>query len=62
MGERQLTVEEQHVVLSAVKLPEQVTWPNWWSVRAQTCSCRPLQSFPSTAAGTHKQTLVQLRS
>lgn len=32
-GDRRLTREEQAVVVQAVKKPEQVSWPPWWSVR-----------------------------
>jgi hypothetical protein len=32
-GDRRLTREEQVVVIHAVRKPEQVSWPAWWSVQ-----------------------------
>lgn len=32
LGERQLTVEEQQVVVSATRMPHKVQWPAWWTV------------------------------
>lgn len=32
LGDRRLTMEEQEVVLRATQLPNQVRWPEWWSV------------------------------
>jgi hypothetical protein len=31
-GEKQLTPEEQEVVLKATRTPSKVRWPNWWVV------------------------------
>ena len=32
LGSRQLSVEEQRVVVEATKAPAKVKWPEWWSV------------------------------
>lgn len=31
-GSRQLSIEEQRIVLDATRSPDKVRWPNWWSV------------------------------
>jgi hypothetical protein len=33
LGERQLTPDEQRIVVEAMRNPEKVDWPLWWSVR-----------------------------
>jgi hypothetical protein len=33
LGSRELTPEEQRTVVAATHKPEQVNWPDWWSVR-----------------------------
>jgi hypothetical protein len=35
MNDARLTTEEQATVVEATTSPEQVEWPDWWSVRAQ---------------------------
>ena len=30
LGDRQLSEEEQHIVLAATRTPHKVTWPDWW--------------------------------
>lgn len=32
LGSRQLSLEEQHTVVRATRSPEEVRWPEWWSV------------------------------
>jgi hypothetical protein len=36
LGERRLSREEQREVLSAVRTPDKVRWPNWWEVRSKS--------------------------
>jgi len=36
MGERQLTSEQQRLVIASVQNPEKVNWPAWWSERGPT--------------------------
>jgi hypothetical protein len=31
-GSRQLSTEEQRVVVEATRSPAKVSWPDWWSV------------------------------
>jgi hypothetical protein len=33
LGSRQLSADEQRIVLKATRTPEKVKWPDWWSVR-----------------------------
>jgi hypothetical protein len=35
LAEKQLTPEEQDVVLKATRTPARVRWPDWWVVRPQ---------------------------
>ncbi|WP_420822785.1 DUF5681 domain-containing protein [Sphingomonas mesophila] len=32
LGDRQLAVDEQRIVLAAARMPNKVRWPAWWSV------------------------------
>ena len=32
-GEKQLTPEEQEIVLKATRAPSKVRWPDWWVVK-----------------------------
>ena len=32
LGSRQLSVEEQRIVIEATRTPKNVAWPDWWSV------------------------------
>ncbi|WP_114227772.1 MULTISPECIES: DUF5681 domain-containing protein [Sphingomonas] len=34
LGKRRLTVEEQRTVIEATRTPQQVQWPEWWTVRS----------------------------
>ena len=34
MGDRQLTVDEQRIVLASVQRPQKVSWPDWLAVRS----------------------------
>jgi Family of unknown function (DUF5681) len=36
MGNRQLTSEQQRVVIASVQNPEKVNWPSWWTERDTT--------------------------
>ena len=31
LGARQLTLEDQHVVVKATRMPHKVKWPSWWT-------------------------------
>jgi hypothetical protein len=33
LGDRRLSVEEQQTVVKATRSPDQVQWPDWWTVR-----------------------------
>jgi hypothetical protein len=35
-GSRELSIEEQHIVLRATRSPEKVRWPSWWSAFAKS--------------------------
>ena len=43
LGSRQLSVEEQRIVVEATRTPEKVNWPEWWSV-SQTGGLCPLST------------------
>jgi hypothetical protein len=32
-GEKQLTPQEQEIVLKATRTPSKVRWPDWWAVK-----------------------------
>ncbi|NKB54669.1 MAG: hypothetical protein GKR97_21130 [Rhizobiaceae bacterium] len=32
LGDRQLSLDEQKVVVDATRTPHKVTWPDWWEV------------------------------
>jgi hypothetical protein len=36
LGNRQLSPEEQRVVVEATRTPQKVCWPGWWSVHPQS--------------------------
>ena len=36
LGDRQLTPEQQHVVIASVQHPKKVNWPAWWTERSAT--------------------------
>lgn len=33
LGSRQLSVDEQQIVVESTRTPQKVSWPDWWSVR-----------------------------
>jgi hypothetical protein len=33
LGDRQLTADEQQIIIEATRSPAQVEWPHWWCVR-----------------------------
>jgi hypothetical protein len=35
LGDRQLTVEEQRIVVAATRKPHKVRWPSWWTVEVE---------------------------
>ena len=40
LGDRQLTSEQQRVVIASVQHPEKVNWPAWWTERSPTAGAR----------------------
>ena len=35
LGDRQLSVAEQEVVIASTRTPSKVSWPDWWAAQAQ---------------------------